>query len=181
MNITKNQIDDLNLTLKIELGKDDYAEGVQKTLKDYQKKAVVNGFRQGKTPMGIVKKMYGPAVMADEINKVLFGAMENYIKDNDLHILGEPLPNEEHSKEMNLNQENFEFFFDVALSPEVNAKLSKREKLPYYVITVDDEMIDKQIEGICKGQGNMVEADVIEGDEYLKGELIELDENGDIK
>lgn len=181
MNITKNQIDNLNATIKIELGKEDYAGRVEKALKDYQKKVVVNGFRPGKTPMGIVKKMYGKAMLVDEINKVLGETLNNYIKENDLQILGEPLPNETEQKELNLEDENFEFLYDIALSPEVNAKMSKREKVPFYTIKVDDEMIDKQIESICKNNGNMVPVEVIDGTEYLKGELVELDENGHAK
>ncbi len=181
MNITKNQIDDLNATIKIELGKEDYAGRVEKALKDYQKKVVVNGFRQGKTPMGIVKKMYGKSLLIEEINKVLGESLNNYIKENDLQILGEPLPNETEQKELNLEEDNFEFLYDIALSPEVNAKMSKREKVPFYLIKVDDEMIDKQIEGICQNNGNMVPVEEIEGTEYLKGELIELDEAGNIK
>lgn len=181
MNITKNQIDNLNATIKIELGKEDYAGRVEKALKDYQKKVVVNGFRPGKTPMGMVKKMYGKTLLVDEINKVLGESLNNYIKENDLQILGEPLPNETEQKELNLEDDSFEFFYDIALSPEVNAKMSKREKVPYYMIKVDDEMIDKQIESVCKNNGNMVPVEEIEGSEYLKGELIELDENGQVK
>lgn len=181
MNITKNQIDNLNATIKIELGKEDYAPRVEQALKDYQKKVVVNGFRPGKTPMGLVKKMYGKAMLVEEINKALGEALSNYIKENDLQILGEPLPNETEQKELNLEEENFEFLYDIALSPEVNAKMSKREKVPFYVIKVDDEMIDKQIESVCKNNGTMIPVDEIEGTEYLKGELIELDENGNAK
>ena len=181
MNITKNQIDDLNATIKIELGKEDYAGRVEKALKDYQKKVVVNGFRPGKTPMGIVKKMYGKSLLVVEINKVLGESLNNYIKENNLQILGEPLPNETEQKELNLEDENFEFLYDIALSPEVNAKMSKREKIPFYTIKVDDEMIDKQIESICKNNGNMIAVDEIEGTEYLKGELIELDADGNVK
>ena len=165
MNITKNQIDNLNATIKIELGKEDYAERVEKSLKDYQKKVVVKGFRPGKTPMGMVKKLYGQSLLVDEINKVLGESLNKYIKDNDLHILGEPLPNETEQKQLNLEDEHLEFLYDIALAPEVNAKMSKREKIPYYVIKVDDEMIDKQIEGICKNNGNMVAVEKIEGSE----------------
>ena len=181
MNITKNQIDNLNATIKIELGKEDYAGRVEKALKDYQKKVVVNGFRPGKTPMGIVKKMYGKSLLVDEINKVLGESLNHYIQENDLQILGEPLPSETEQKELNLDEENFEFVYDIALSPEVNAKMSKREKVPYYVIKVDDEMIDKQIESICKSNGNLLPVEEIEGTEYLKGELVELDEKGEVK
>lgn len=178
MNITKNQIDDLNATIKIELGKEDYAGRVEGALKDYQKKVVIDGFRKGKTPMGIVKKMYGKSLLVDEINKVLGEALSNYIKDNDLQILGEPLPNETEQKELDLDGENFEFLYDIALSPEVNAKMSKREKVPFYSIIVDEEMVGKQIENMCKNNGSMIPVDVIEGTEYLKGELIELGADG---
>ena len=181
MNITKNQIDNLNATIKIELGKEDYAERVEKALKDYQKKVVVKGFRPGKTPMGMVKRMYGQSLLFEEINKILGEALCNYIKENNLNILGEPLPNETEQKPLNLEDEHFEFLYDIALAPEVNVKMSKREKLPYYKIKVDDEMIDKQIEAICKNNGSLTPVDVIEGGEYLKGELIELGENGEVK
>jgi len=181
MNITKNQIDDLNATLKIELGKEDYAGRVEKALKDYQKKVVVHGFRPGKAPMSMVKGMYGKALMVEEINKVLSEALSNYIKENDLQILGEPLPNQTEQKEQSLEGEHLEFLYDIALAPEVNAKLSKREKVPYYIIRVDDEMIDKQVESLCKNNGKLEVVDVIEGTEYLSGELIELDEAGQAK
>lgn len=181
MNITRTQSDDLNAVVKIQLVKEDYADRVEKVLKDYQKKVVIDGFRRGKTPMGIVKKMYGKAILVEEINKVLGEALTNYIKDNDLHILGEPLPNETEQQEMNLENENFEFAYDIALSPEVNVKLSKREKVPYYVIRVDEEMIDKQIENICKNSGEMMPVEEIEGTEYVKGELIELNPDGTVK
>ena len=131
--------------------------------------------------MGIVKKMYGKSLLVDEINKVLGESLNHYIQENDLQILGEPLPSETEQKELNLDEENFEFVYDIALSPEVNAKMSKREKVPYYVIKVDDEMIDKQIESICKSNGNLLPVEEIEGTEYLKGELVELDEKGEVK
>ena len=181
MNITKTQNDDLTAVIKIQLSKEDYASNVENVLKDYQRKVVIDGFRKGKTPMGIVKKMYGKAILVEEINKVLGDALNNYIKENELHILGEPLPSETEQKEVNLEDENFEFAYDIALSPEVNVKLSKREKVPYYVIKVDDEMIDKQIEGMCKNSGEMIPVEEVEGTEYLKGEIIELDAEGKAK
>lgn len=181
MNITKTQSDDLNAVIKIQLSKEDYASRVENVLKDYQKKVVIDGFRKGKTPMGIVKKIYGKAILVEEINKVLGDALNNYIKENDLHILGEPLPSATDQKELNLDEENFEFAYDIALTPEVNVKLSKREKVPYYVIKVDEEMIGKQIEGMCKNSGEMIPVEEVEGSEYLKGEIIELDEEGKAK
>ena len=178
MNVTKNQIDDLNATIKIQLDKEDYATRVSDALKDYQKKAVIDGFRKGKTPFGIIKKMYGKAVLIEEINKLIGESLSNYIQENDLNILGEPLPSETEQKELNLDEENFEFVYDIALAPVMNVKLSKREKVPYYIIKVDDEMIDKQIESICKSNGELISVDTIEGAEYVKGELIELGEDG---
>lgn len=181
MNITKNQIDNLNATIKIELGREDYAERVEKSLKDYQKKTVIRGFRQGKTPLGIIRKLYGKSVLLDEINRIVAESLGNYIKDNDLKILGEPLPDETERKELDLDGENFEFVFDIALSPEMNAGISSEDEIPYYTIRVDDEMVDRQIEIICRNNGKLVPVDEIEGSEYLKGVLTELDENGNEK
>ena len=178
MNITQTQIDDLNATLKVQLDKDDYATRVNDALKEYQKKAVIDGFRKGKTPFGIIRKMYGKAVLIEEINKLIGEGLTKYIQDNTLNLLGEPLPNETEGQDLNLDQENFEFTYDIALAPVMNVKLSKREKVPYYTIKIDDEMIDKQVESICKNSGSLEVVDVVEGTEYLKGELIELDENG---
>ena len=178
MNITQTQIDNLNATLKVQLDKDDYATRVNDALKEYQKKAVIDGFRKGKTPFGIIRKMYGKAVLIEEINKLIGEGLTKYIQDNTLNLLGEPLPNETEGQDLNLDQENFEFTYDIALAPVMNVKLSKREKVPYYTIKIDDEMIDKQVESICKNSGSLEVVDVVEGTEYLKGELIELDENG---
>ena len=178
MNVTKNQIDDLNATIKIQLDKDDYATRVSDALKEYQKKAVIDGFRKGKTPFGIIKKLYGKAVLIEEVNKLIGESLSNFIQENDLHILGEPLPSETDQKELNLDEENFEFVYDIAMAPAMNVKLSKREKVPYYIIKVDEEMIDKQVESICKNNGELTPVDAIEGSEYVKGELIELGENG---
>lgn len=181
MNVTQTPIDDLNATLKVDVVKEDYATRVESTLKDYQKKAVIDGFRRGKTPFGIIKKMYGKAVLVDEINKLIGEGLTDYIRENNLNILGEPLPSETEQPPLDLDSENFEFVYDIAFSPEMNVKLSKREKVPYYIIQVDDEMIDKQIADILKNNGEMVPVETIEGSEYLKGELIELDEEGKTK
>jgi len=174
-------MDDLNATIKVQLVKEDYETRVNSALKEYQKKAVLDGFRKGKTPFGIIRKMYGKAVLVDELNKLLGESLNNYIQENNLNILGEPLPNETEQPELNWEGENFEFIYDIAFSPVMNVKMSKREKVVVYTIKIDDEMIDKQVEGICKNNGELQVVDVIEGTEYLKGELIELDETGQPK
>ena len=168
MNITKTQIDDLNATLKVELTKEDYENRVTNALKDYQKKVVIDGFRKGKVPFGVVKKMYGKAVLVDELNKLINEGLTNYLQENKLDILGEPLPNESEHPDLDLEGENFEFIYDIAVSPVMNVKMSKREKVPYYSIKIDDEMINKQVEGICKNHGELKVVDVVEGTEYLK-------------
>ena len=176
MNVTKTQIDDLNAVIKIELVKEDYAVGVDKKLKDYQKTAAIDGFRKGKVPMGIVRKMHGQSLKVDEINKVIGTALSNYIQENKLNILGEPLPNEENQKELNLDEDNYEFFYDIALSPEVNVNMTKREKVSNYIIDVTEEMLQKQIDGLLESNGTLEDVEVAEGTEFMKGELIELNE-----
>ena len=163
MNVTKTQIDDLNAVIKIELVKEDYAVGVDKKLKDYQKTAAIDGFRKGKVPMGIVRKMHGQSLKVDEINKVIGTALSNYIQENKLNILGEPLPNEENQKELNLNEDNYEFFYDIALSPEVNVNMTKREKVPNYIIDVTEEMLQKQIDGLLESNGTLEDVEIAKG------------------
>ncbi|GHV61427.1 trigger factor [Bacteroidia bacterium] len=181
MNITKVQKDALNGTIRVQLEKKDYAERVENALKGYQQKVVVDGFRKGKTPLGLVKKMYGKAILMDELNKLLQEAVAIYIDDNKLHILGEPLPNETEQKELDLEQDDFEFVYDFALVPEMDVKLTKKDKITYYMIKADDEMIDKQIENLRKNNGEMQDVDVVEGTEYLKGKMEELDADGNVR
>lgn len=180
MNVTQNATDALNATLKVELVKEDYTERVDHTLKEYQKKAVIDGFRKGKTPMGIIRKMYGKAVLVDEINRLIGEGLTDYIRENALNILGEPLPADS-QEALDLEGDRFEFTYDIAFAPEVNVKLSKREKVPYYLIRIDAEMIDKQVENILKNSGELKVVDLVEGTEYIKGDLVELDAEGNVK
>jgi len=130
MNITKELKDNLNAVLKIQINKDDYEPKVKKVLFDYQKKARIDGFRPGKVPSGLIQKMYGKTVMVEEINKLLSENLTKYIKDEDLHILGEPLPSEKEQKVIDWeNASEFEFAFDLGLSPEFELKLTKKDKL----------------------------------------------------
>ncbi|MDR2129885.1 MAG: trigger factor [Odoribacteraceae bacterium] len=180
MNITRNTIDSLHGTIQVEIVKEDYAGNVEKVLKDYQRKVVMDGFRKGKTPFGIIKKMYEKAVLLEELNKLLADQLTSYIHDNQLHILGEPLPSKE-QKEINLDEERYEFLYDIAYVPAMNVQLSKREKIPFYTIKVDEEMIDKELAEILKNNGELIDVETIEGTEYLKGELVELEAGGEAK
>ena len=172
MNVTKNQIDELNANIVIEICKADYAEDVEKQLKKYQHSAQIPGFRKGKAPMALIKKMYNDGVTAETINNKLSENLNKFIKDNDLRIMGQPMPAED-SEPIDLKEETQKFVYDIALSPEVNVSLTKRDKVNVYKITVTDDMVDKQIEAICQQNGSLVDAEDCTDNEYLKGDLQE--------
>ncbi len=184
MDITLNKNDDLNATITAKITPEDYEEKVEKVLKDYRKKANVPGFRPGKVPMGYIKKMYGKPVLVDEINKLISESLVNYLKEEELNILGEPLPAKE-SDQQTIdwdNQKEFEFKFDVATAPEFEVKLSKREKLPYYEIKPDEKLIEDTIKNYTYQNGeNKPVQEVTEGTEILKGDIVQLDKDNNIK
>lgn len=179
MNITKENIDDLNAIVKLSIEKSDYETTVDENLKEYRKKASIPGFRPGKAPMGFIKKKYGKAVVADEVNKILSKELTSYIVDNDLNILGEPLPNEEKQPVIDWDKdENFEFVFDIGMSPEIELVLDKQTKLPYYEIKVDDDLIDKEIEIYSNRFGKNIEAGEVVEKGSVKGDFVQVDEDG---
>ncbi|MCY1632785.1 trigger factor [Marinifilum sp. D737] len=179
MNITKTNIDDLNAVIKLQIVKEDYESRVNDVLKDYRKKANINGFRQGKVPMGVIKKMYGTPVLADEVNKLLSEELMKYIRENDLKILGEPLPNETEQKEINWEKDtDFEFAFDIALTPEYTLNLSKRDKMTFFKIAVDEKMIENGVEMHARRFGSNEPAEAVEEKELLKGNYAQVDAEG---
>jgi len=179
MNITKTNIDNLNAVIKLQIVKEDYESRVNDVLKDYRKKANINGFRAGKVPMGVIKKMYGTPVLADEINKILSQELTKYIRENDLNIMGEPLPNETEQKEINWEKDTeFEFIFDIALSPEYTLSLSKRDKINFYKIKVDEKMIENGVDMHARRFGSDEEAETVEEKEFLKGNYAQVDAEG---
>jgi len=181
MNITQTNIDDLNAVIKLQIVKEDYESRVKDVLNDYRKKAKIDGFRPGKVPMGMIKKMYGTAVLADEINKILGQELNKYIVDNKLNILGEPLPNETEQKEIDWEKDqDYEFVFDIAMSPEYTLNLSKRDKLIYYQIQVDETMIQNGVEMHARRFGTNVPAEKVDEKELLKGNFAQLDQDGNV-
>jgi len=127
MNITQENTGDLSATIKVELTPEDYSEKVKHSLTEMQKKANMPGFRPGKVPFGLVKKMYGKSAMAEEVNKIITDSLNNYIKENKLEILGYPIGNSEKGKDIDFEQEgDYEFYFDIGLVPEVNLELSDK-------------------------------------------------------
>ncbi len=180
MNITKENINELNATVTVKIEKNDYEATVSETLKDYRKKANMPGFRPGKVPAGLVKKMYGKAVLAEEVNKILSNNLSKYLVEEKLNILGEPLPNDEKTPEIDWEAaEDFEFVFDIAIAPEIEVKLDKRKKYPIYKIQVEDEAIDKQTDAYASQFGQNVKVDEPAADkDTLRGDFAQLDAEG---
>ncbi|NDP21794.1 MAG: trigger factor [Paludibacter sp.] len=175
MNIVRKDLDQNNATLTLRIEKMDYTEKVDKNLRDYRKKANIPGFRPGMIPVGLVKKMYGKAVMAEEINKLVSDNLFNYIRENNINILGEPLPNETEQQPIDFdNQEEFEFVFDLGIAPTFEVELSKKDKVKYYDIKVSDEMIDNQVKSYTGRYGKYIQEDIVEEKDMLKGELLEM-------
>jgi len=179
MNISRTNIDDLNAVIRLSIEKSDYEAKVSETLKDYRKKANMPGFRKGMVPAGLIKRMYGKAVLAEEINKILSGELSRYIASENLQILGEPLPNEAEQKPVDFDHdETFEFVFDLGLSPAIDIDFKKLGKLPYYEVIIDEKMINNQVEAFQNRFGNYVDAEVSAEKDNLIGSLKQLDENG---
>ena len=175
MNIVRKDIDSTNATITISIEKSDYSEKIEKTLRDYRKKANIPGFRPGMVPMNLLKKMYGKSILGEEINKILSDELYKYIQDNKVNMLGEPLPNDTEQKDIDFNtQEDFEFLFDLGLAPEFEVELNKKDKIKYYQITPSEEMINNQIKSYTGRFGKYVQEEVVEEKDMVKGELFEL-------
>ncbi|MDR1937417.1 MAG: trigger factor [Tannerellaceae bacterium] len=178
MNISFNK-DAVSGVLKIEIRKEDYNERVETSLRDLRRKANLPGFRKGMVPMGMISKMYGKQVLGEEVNKLVSENLSNYIRENRIEILGDPLLSTTEQKEIDFDrQEDFEFYFDLALSPDVNVELTGEDKLTCYRIRVDDDLVNKQIESYQASFGAYdTGAEVADEKDMIKGKLVEL-ENG---
>lgn len=182
MNVSLQNIDKVSAELTVKIEKADYQEQVEKSLKTIRQKANVPGFRPGMVPMGLIKKQYGKAVLADEVNKVLQDKVYDYLRENKVNMLGEPLPNEEKQQPVDFGtMEEFEFVFDIALAPEFKVELSAEDTLNYYTINVDDEMVERQVSTYTQRNGSYEKVESYEDRDMLKGLLAELDENGNTK
>ena len=182
MNVSLQNIDKVSALLTIKLEKADYQEQVEKSLKNIRQKAQVPGFRQGMVPMSLVKKMYAKSVMAEEVNKLLSERVYGYIKENNLSILGEPLPNVDKQPQIDFDtMEEFDFLFDIALAPEFKAEVAATDKVDYYTVDVTDEMVDNQIKSYTQRNGKYDQVDAYQENDMLKGLLAELDEAGNTK
>jgi trigger factor len=181
MNITRENIDDLNAVLKISIEKPDYEDKVENVLKDYRKKATIKGFRPGMVPIGLIKKMYGRAVLIDEINKVVTDNIQKYITDEKLEILGDPLPKDHEQETIDFDQqENFTFSFEIGLAPVVELNLSKKNKVNEYEIIIDEKMKNDYLENYTRRFGELQKVDVTEEKDVIKGKIEAIDADGNI-
>jgi trigger factor len=179
MNITRENIDDLNTVLKVEIKRPDYEEKVENVLKDYRKKANIKGFRPGMVPIGLVKKMYGKAVQIDEINKIVTENIQKYISDEKLEILGDPIPRLDEQEHIDFDtQEEFTFSFELGLTPVIDLKLNKKNKVTRYEIIVDEKMKNDYLENYKRRFGELKSAEITEEKDVLKGKLEAIDNKG---
>ena len=170
MDITREHIDDLNAIVKVAINKEDYSDKVDEILKDYRKKANIPGFRKGHVPLGLVKKQYGRAVLVDEVNKLLQDALEKYLNEEKLDVLGNPLPRQQ--DDFNWEAENFSFEFELGLSPEFEVKLASKKPITQYKIVADDKMIDRQIESMRKQYGKLIARETAEESDEITGTFV---------
>ncbi len=179
MKVSLNKTDNVNGIITIELEQADYQSNVDKALNQFRNRAEIPGFRKGKVPKGVIQKMYGKSVLAEEINKMVSNELFTYIKDNDLNILGEPLPNETEQKEIDFDKDvDFEFKFDIAIAPEFELQFGDNDVVTYYNVKPEEEVIEEQLNSIKQNAGSFktVEEGALDTD-LLKGIITELENN----
>ncbi|MBR1463284.1 MAG: trigger factor [Prevotella sp.] len=181
MKVTFENPDKVNGLMTLTVEESDYKENVEKTLKDYRKKAQVPGFRPGMVPMSMIKRQYGTAVKVDAINKILGEEIYKYVNENKIQMLGEPLPSDKQVPVDVEGEAPYTFVFDIAVAPEFQMALTGRDKIDYYTITVDDKLIDQQVDMYASRSGHYDKVEEYQENDMLKGDLRELDENGNTK
>jgi len=181
MKISFENPDKVNGLLTLTVEEADYKENVEKTLKNYRKKANVPGFRPGMVPMGMIKRQFGTTAKVDEINKLLGEQIYKYVKDNNIQMLGEPLPSDKQEPVDMEKEAPYTFMFDIAVAPEFKAELTDDDTIDYYTITVDDKIIDQQIDVFASRAGHYDKVEDYQANDMLKGDIRELDENGNTK
>lgn len=179
MNVTINKIDAVNATITVSLEEKDYQDKVKKTLREINMTRPEPGFRPGKVPAGLIQKKYGKAVKYDVVNKEVTDALYNYIKDNEIQVLGNPMPATK--EEFDLEAVDFTFTFNVGIAPEIDTHVNKDLTVPYYTIEVSDEMVERQNEMYRNRFGAQVPGETVEPNALVKGVITELNEEGNVK
>ncbi len=180
MNISKRQNGDLNAIITIEVKPEDYQPRVEKTIKSYTKTANIPGFRPGHVPAGIIKKRLGKEILVEELNRILGEELVNYLKENKIDVLGSPLPVQKQEELIFEEGKDFSFDYEIGIAPEVNVKFPS-SAIPYYLIKVDDKMVDDDISEMRRRYGKFSNPEQAEKSSVLYGDFTELDENGEVK
>jgi len=181
MNITQEKIDNLNSVLTVKIEPKDYQERVEKSIKTQAKKAKLPGFRPGMVPPAHIKRMYGKSILVDEINNLLSDTLNNYISENKLEVLGQPLPKVDETKEFKWDfTDEFEFNYELGLAPEFNVTFSADDKLTEYVIKIDEQTLADRIKNLRRSYGKMTNPDVSAADDVLYAELKQLSADGSV-
>ena len=179
MNITVENTDKLNAVLSMKIEQADYDKKVGEILKDYKKKARVDGFRPGMVPMGMIRKMYYTPVLVDEVNKLVSESLFSHLQDNEIKILGEPLPHKDYEQNIDFEKDTeFEFKFDLGLAPELSIEVNAKDKIPYYTIKVDKKQEDEYADSLLGRYGEFISVDKAGKDELIKGVLVKCDKVG---
>jgi len=173
MNISRENIDALNAIVKVDIAKEDYSDKVEKILSDYRKSANIPGFRKGHVPMTMVKKQYGKAVLVDEVNKLLQEALNKYLTEEKLDVLGNPLPKPQDNLDWEADQ--FSFEFELGLAPEFEVNLKSKKAITQYHIVADEKMLNNQVEHIRKQYGKLVSQDVADKASEITGVFVNED------
>lgn len=178
MNITFQTSDKLNGQITAVVEPADYQENLAKSIKDYSKRVNLPGFRPGKVPAGLIKKQFGQSLLAEEVNKLLQEKLYDYIRDEKINMLGEPLPVVDNNKNTFMDGETFTFTFDIAIAPEIKVSLTKKDKVDYYNVVVSDEMVQNQVQMYRQRGGSYEKVESYEENDMIKGVITELDEKG---
>ncbi len=179
MNITKEQIDDLNAVVTVAITKDDYQDKVDKILKDYRKQANIPGFRKGQVPLGLIKKQYGKSILVDEVNKLLQDNLNKYLTEEKLDVLGNPLPKQQDN--FDWDNEELAFEFELGLAPDFKVSLDTKKPITRYKIVADKKMVNEQVERMQKQYGKLVSKTEVSKNDEVTGTFKNEEEDIDNK
>jgi len=180
MNISLQTEDKLNGVITAVVEPEDYQDGVKKSIKELKKTANIPGFRKGMVPEGLLRQKYGVSILAEEVNKVLQAKLYDYIKENKVNMLGEPMPTADNDKVELVEGNTFTFKFDIAIAPEISVELSKKDKIDFYEVTVADDIVENQVQMYRQRGGKYEKVDSYEDNDMLKGTVEELDKDGKV-
>lgn len=182
MNVVREDIDALNAVLKVQVKPEDYKDKVAETLKNQRKKVNMPGFRPGMVPMGLIQKQYGSAVLAEELNRVVNSSLQQYLSENKVEILGNPIPKKDHEVEGDFkNPSEFTFAYEIGLAPVVDVKLNSKSKYDYVKVKVDNKLVDKQVEDLRRRYGKLISSEKVADSDLILAQFVELNDDDSIK